>query len=103
MVVKLIGTCLTIAMLLSTPAWAAKASKGHHVAGRGHHNESVDHSRPQAACGVAAHETDGTTTCLDRAPDKAKDDIRGAAGGATEGDRSAPAGLPGLPSGPGSY
>jgi hypothetical protein len=99
--VRLIGTCLTIALLLSTPAWAAKKPKGHHPAGGAQQSEL--HSRGQAACGLAAHETDGTTTCLDRAPDTMKDDTEGAAVGAATRDRDAPTGMQGLPGGPGSY
>ena len=98
---RLIGTCLTIVLLFSTPAWGAKKPKGHHTAVSAQQSEA--HSRGQPTCGLAAHETDGTTTCLDRAPDNAKDDTQGVAGDAANGDRGAPAGLPGLPSGPGSY
>lgn len=39
-------------------------------------SESVHRSRARAACDVAEHETDGTTTCLDRGSDNAKDDTR---------------------------
>jgi hypothetical protein len=98
--VKSVRTCLTIALLISTPVWAAKKPKGHHTAGGAQQSEV--HLRSQAACGLAAHETDGTTTCLDRPPDTAKDDMGGEAVGAIR-DRDAPTGMPGLPSGPGSY
>jgi hypothetical protein len=91
---------LTVAMLLSTPpASAAKASKVHRVARSVQQIESVHRSRARAACDVAAHETGGTTTCLDRA----KDDTMGEAGGSAKGDRGAPTGMPGLPNASGFY
>jgi hypothetical protein len=82
--------CLTVAMLFSTPASAAKASKVHRVARSVQQSESVHRSRARAACDVAPHETGGTTTCLDRGSDNAKDDTRGEAGGSAKGDRGAP-------------
>jgi hypothetical protein len=59
-----------------------KAQGTHHAAGGVVQSEA--HSRGQPACGLAAHETDGTTTCLDRAPDTTKDDTGGEAVGATK-------------------
>src|SRR3981189_2232697 len=62
-VLRSIGTCLTIALLLSSPALAAKAPKAHPVVRNGQ-SESAHHPHAQAKCDVAAHETDGTKTCL---------------------------------------
>ena len=73
---RLIGTASLSPCCFQRPASAAKASKVHRVARSVQQSESVHRSRARAACDVAAHETDGTTTCLDRGSDNVKDDTR---------------------------
>src|SRR5882762_3023616 len=48
-VLRSIGTCLTIALLLSSPALAAKAPKAHPVVRNGQ-SESAHHPHAQAKC-----------------------------------------------------
>jgi hypothetical protein len=74
--------------------WNSKAPKAHHVVHG--QSESAHHPDAQGKCDVVAHETDGTTTCLDHAPDKLNEDAGGETGEAAKGNRGAPSGVPGL-------
>lgn len=93
---RVAGACVVAIILFSAQAWAAKDSKLHRPTHM-HRTEATHPLRNKTNCDLAAHETDGTTTCLDgpQAREHKNGDI--------VGDRSAPTGLPGLPIGPGSY
>ena len=94
---RLIGACISAVMLLSAQAWAANDLKVYRPKARTHQTENSQPLSNKANCDLAAHETDGATTCLET-PEAREHKNRDVVG-----DRSAPTGLPGLPIGPGSY
>jgi hypothetical protein len=94
---RFIGTCVAMVMLLSAQAWAVNDPKMHRPTTQTHRAENSHPPRNKANCDLAAHETDGTTTCLE------EPQVRAHKNGDVVGDRTAPTGLPGLPIGQGSY
>jgi hypothetical protein len=91
------GACTVAILLFSGQAWAANDSRTHRPRTQTPGTEAARPPRDRINCDLAAHETDGTTTCLDRPQ------ARESRNGDMMGDRSAPTGLPGLSTGPDSY
>jgi hypothetical protein len=94
-VVRSIGTCLTIALLLSTPALAAKAPKGYHVVSNGQ-SESAHHPHAQAQVRCSCARDQRYDDMFGHTPDKLNDDAGGETGKAAKGNRGARSGMPGL-------